>query len=112
MRNAFYKLEILLITVLFALVVPFAVAASKTYTGTVGDAMCGLKHVTTGTAECTHLCVQHGSKYALLVKEKVYTLETKDKAILNQLNDLAGQTVSLKGELKGNTIEVDSVKKK
>ena len=54
---------------------------SQTLTGEVSDAMCGAKHQMTGnTADCTRACVKHGSKYALVVGDKVYTLQTADRA--------------------------------
>ena len=89
-----------------------AFADSKTYTGTLGDAMCGTKHVMDGSASCTQMCVSHGSKYALIIKDKVYTLTTQDKTLLGQFNDLAGKTVSVKGTAHDNMIEVISVKQK
>lgn len=87
----------------------FAYSASKTYIGTIGDYMCGPEHVMQGVADCTRICVQHGSKYALILKDKTYALETKDNAMLSELNDLAGQKVVVKGTLKGTTLELTSV---
>ena len=49
---------------------------SQTLTGQVSDAMCGAKHQMGDAAACTRACIQHGSKYALVVGDKVYTLET------------------------------------
>jgi hypothetical protein len=85
---------------------------SQTVTGQVSDAMCGAKHQMPGNpAECTRACVQHGSKYALVVGDKVYTLETSDKATLDQLNDLAGASAKVTGDVDGETIAVKSVAK-
>jgi hypothetical protein len=68
-----------------------AAGKSQTLTGEVSDAMCGAKHEMPGkAADCTRGCVKHGSKYALVVGDKVYTLETSDQAALSKLNDLAG----------------------
>ncbi len=87
-----------------------ALAADKTITGKVSDSMCGAKHQMTGNdASCTHECVKGGSKYALVVGDKVYTLETTDKAALDKLNELAGASVKVTGEVKGDTIAVKSV---
>ena len=86
-------------------------AAAKTMTGVVSDAMCGAKHMMAGNAaECTRACVSKGSKYALVVGDKVYTLETSDKAALDQLDKLAGQNASVTGAVEGDTIKVSSVK--
>lgn len=88
-----------------------ALAAHKqTFTGEVGDSMCGKKHMEDEpAAECTRACVAHGSKYALVVGEKVYTLDTSDKAALATLDRQAGKTATVTGTLEGDTIEVQSV---
>jgi len=85
-------------------------AADQTMTGKVSDAMCGAKHMMAGNeASCTHECVKGGSKYALVVGEKVYTLETTDKAALDKLSELAGGAAKVTGEVKGDSIAVKSV---
>ncbi|MGB0115639.1 MAG: hypothetical protein WCC78_12155 [Terriglobales bacterium] len=87
-----------------------AAGKSQTLTGEVSDAMCGAKHEMPGNAaNCTRGCVQHGSKYALVVGDKVYTLETSDQAALSKLNDLAGAKAKVTGEVDGTTINVKSV---
>lgn len=79
-------------------------------TGEVSDAMCGAKHEMGGkAADCTHACVKHGSKYALVVGDKVYTLETSDKATLDKLSDLAGAKATITGEVDGTSVAVKSV---
>src|SRR6267142_6682827 len=86
------------------------VAADTTVTGKVSDAMCGAKHQMAGNdASCTRTCVKGGSKYALVVGDKVYTLETSDKAALDKLNELAGAPAKVTGEIKGDSIAVKSV---
>jgi hypothetical protein len=85
-------------------------AAKRTFTGEVGDAMCGRKHMEGETAaECTRACASHGSKYALIVGEKIYTLDTADKSALATLDKQAGKTATVTGTLDGDTIEVSSV---
>ncbi|MBI1740503.1 MAG: hypothetical protein HY233_13315 [Acidobacteriales bacterium] len=87
-----------------------ALAADKTITGKVSDAMCGAKHQMAGNdASCTHECVKGGSKYALVVGDKVYTLETMDKAALDKLHELAGAFAKVTGEIKGDSIAVKAV---
>ena len=87
-----------------------AAGKSQTLTGEVSDAMCGAKHEMPGKpADCTRACVKHGSKYALVVGDKVYTLETSDKATLDKLNDLAGAKAKVTGEVDGTTITVKSL---
>ena len=106
-RNAGILLLSLLMIV--GLAISSAFAAGKTYTGTVSDAMCGAKHMG-AAAECTRGCVSKGSKYALVVGDKVYTLETSDKAALGTLDKQAGAKVTVTGTEKDNTITVSSVK--
>jgi hypothetical protein len=85
-------------------------AADKTMAGTVSDAMCGAKHMMAGKdASCAHECVKGGSKYTLVVGDKVYTLETTDKTALDKLSELAGSSAKVTGEIKGDTIAVKTV---
>jgi hypothetical protein len=85
-------------------------AADTTMTGKVSDAMCGAKHMMAGNeASCTHECVKGGSKYALVVGDKVYILDSADKAVLGTLSDLAGKPAKVTGEVKGDTIAVKAV---
>jgi hypothetical protein len=93
-----------------ATVPALAAGKSQTLTGEVSDAMCGAKHEMPGKpADCTRACMKHGSKYALVVGDTVYTLETSDKAALDKLNDLAGAKAKVTGEVDGTTITVKSV---
>ena len=94
-----------------ATLIPGAFAAkAESFTGTVSDAMCGAKHMMEGDdAACLRACVAKGSKYALIVGDKVYTLETADKATLDKLDKLAAPKATVKGSANGDTIEVSSV---
>jgi hypothetical protein len=88
----------------------FAADGPQTLTGKVSDAMCGAKHAMGGNdAECTRACVSKGSKYALVVGDKFYTLNTSDKAALDQLNKLAGANAKVTGTVKGDSVDVKSV---
>ena len=106
-RNAGILLLNLLMVV--GLATTSAFAAGKSYTGTVSDAMCGAKHMGPA-AECTRACVSKGAKYALVVGDKVYTLETSNKAALATLYKQAGAKATVTGTEKDNTIAVTSVK--
>ena len=88
-----------------------ALAGGKqTFTGEVGDAMCGRKHMEDEpAAECTRACVAHGSKFALIVGDKIYTLDTTDKTALATLDKQAGKQATVTGSLDGDTITVSSV---
>jgi hypothetical protein len=85
------------------------VARKQTFTGEVGDAMCGRKHMDGTPAECTRTCVAHGSNFALIVGEKIYILQTSDKSVLATLDKQAGKTATVLGVLTDDTIEVSSV---
>ncbi|MGA2237091.1 MAG: hypothetical protein ABSG23_16630 [Terriglobales bacterium] len=94
-----------------AAVPALAAGKSQTLTGQVSDAMCGAKHeeMPDRPAECTRVCVKHGANYALVVGDKVYILQTSDKAALDKLNDLAGAKAKVTGDVDGTTITVKSV---
>jgi hypothetical protein len=86
-----------------------APAQKQTFVGEVGDAMCGNKHMEGTPADCTRACVSKGSKFALVVGDKVYTLDTSDKAALAVLDKQAGKRAAVTGTLNGDTIQVSSV---
>jgi hypothetical protein len=114
MNSRTEKLGYALLLLIFgaSLAVPSTFAAGKgtTFTGTVSDAMCGAKHEMAGSAaSCTRECVSKGSKYALVVGDKVYTLDTTDKAALAALDKQAGAKAKVTGTEKDNTITVTSV---
>jgi hypothetical protein len=94
-------------------VVPNVVAGSgsQTFTGKVSDAMCGAKHSegNIAPADCVRTCIQKGANYALVVGDKVYTLNTSDKAALDELSKLAWEQAKVTGTASGDTIAVKSV---
>jgi Protein of unknown function (DUF5818) len=81
----------------------------QTFTGVITDSMCGADHSAMGVkpdAKCVRECVKNGSKYALVVGGKVYTLsdrQTPDK--------FAAQKVKVTGTLdpKTDVIAVDKI---
>jgi hypothetical protein len=85
-------------------------SSQQTFTGVVSDSMCGAKHMMPGDAVgCAHACLKQGSKYALVVGDKVYTLETSDKSATDVLDKLIGQKAKISGTVEGDTIQVSSV---
>ena len=113
MRSRLHQVGYALLTLVAALTLTFSAFAAKgkTFTGTVSDSMCGAKHAMPGDdASCTRACVGKGSKYALVVGDKVYTLETSDKDALATLDRQAGAKVTVTGTEKDSTITVSSVK--
>jgi len=90
-----------------------ATAKTATMTGTIGDAMCGVKHMMgDDAAGCTRDCVKEGSDYALIVDNKAYTLKTSSDSVKKTLNDLAGKEATVVGDVNGETITVTSVEPK
>ena len=87
-----------------------AAGSTQTFTGKVSDSMCGAKHHEgIPPADCVRACVAHGAKYALVVGDKVYTLDTSDQATLGKLNKLAWEEAKVTGTADGNIISVKSV---
>lgn len=85
--------------------------AQETWTGQIGDSMCGAKHKPMGNMkmadrECTEMCIKAGGKYVFIMGDKVFQIaDQKDKALAMH----AGHTVLLTGELKGDTITVSKI---
>ena len=94
------------------LTAPAAFAADKpqSLTGKVSDAMCGANHMMAGAgSDCVRACVQKGSKYALVVGDKVYVLDTSDKAMRDKLDKLADKQAKVTGQVNGDSVTVSSV---
>ena len=93
---------------LVALVANYAFAAPQTLTGIVTDDMCGKKHTMMPgkpDSECIRACVKAGSKYALLVGDKIYVLKGDAK----QIDAFAGKRVKVAGDVSGTTITLASI---
>lgn len=87
-----------------------AAAEQATLTGTIGDAMCGAKHMMAGNPTgCTEGCVKKGSDYALIVDGKAYTLKAGTDTLKAELAKLAGKSARITGDRNGETIQVSSV---
>jgi len=81
--------------------------ASMTFTGTISDSMCGLKHMMPGGDKaCTLACVKQGATYVLAdtAHNKVYKLSDQKKAA-----QYPGEKVEVAGALNGDTIVVKSI---
>ena len=92
-----------------------ASAADQTWTGRISDSMCGVKHNTAAEhggkkmtdRECTLACVKdHSAKYVFVSNGKVYNVSNQDFAALQEH---AGHTVKLTGEMSGDTITVSKI---
>jgi len=92
-----------------------AIAADQTWTGTISDSMCGAKHNTSAEhgakkmsdRDCVLACVKdHGAKYVFVSGGNVYNLSNQD---FGTLQEHAGHTVKLTGEMNGDTITVSKI---
>ncbi len=88
-----------------------ALAAEKTWTGKISDSMCGAVHKSAmehgkrkmSDRDCALTCIKAGGKYVFVSKGKVYNIENQDFA---SLEEHAGHTVKLTGEMTGKTVKV------
>jgi hypothetical protein len=92
------------------LFVGVAGAQTTTLKGIVSDQMCGAHHMMAGASaqKCTRECVGMGSPYALVVGDKVYTLQANPE-VKKELYALAGAPAVVKGSVSGMTIQVATV---
>jgi hypothetical protein len=108
------KLVSLAIVAAFAgLISTAALAADQTWTGKISDSMCGAKHhagaehdAKMTDADCTKACVKHGAKYVFVSDGKVLAIANQDFA---GLEEHAGHTVKLTGEMSGDSIKVSKI---
>ena len=103
------KIGLALAAVVLSLAAIAFAAKAETLTGEVSDSMCGAKHASADKAACTRACVKKGSNYALVVGDKVYTLESSDEATKDKLDKLAGEKAKVTGTATGDTIQVSKV---
>ncbi len=108
MKRTAYLALVVLMTVSLSSAAPEGKKGGGTFTGEIGDKLCGFKHMMPGGAkECTLECVDKmKSKFVLVDKthKKVYELSDQTKP-----REFAGQNVKVTGTLKGAVIEVASV---
>src|SRR5438094_3174714 len=109
MKNIF---RILGLVGLFAGLSSLASAATMTMNGMISDSACGASHAKMMAEhkdakmtdrDCTLACVRAGGKFVFVSNGKVYNIANQDLAALQEY---AGQTVSLTGNVKGETVTV------
>ncbi|MBZ5604002.1 MAG: hypothetical protein LAO79_17010 [Acidobacteriia bacterium] len=79
-------------------------------TGFVADSSCGAKHAdaSDSSAACAKRCIARGSDAVLVTKDgKVYKIDSASQA---KLKEMAGKTVTVSGDVSGDTVTVASVK--
>jgi len=77
-------------------------AASKEVTGEVVDMMCYVDHIAVGEKHgqsCGAKCIRSGGPVGIISEGKAYLVVGEHKPINNQLADLCGKNVTLKGKL-------------
>ena len=91
------------------IIVLFALAISgyaADFTGYVIDEACSAKTAMKGNEACARKCIKGGSPAVLLSADaKVYKLDDQAKAV-----EHAGHKVKVTGDLKGDTIQIESIK--
>jgi|SRR5579884_1380380 hypothetical protein len=111
-ENVMKQLAVVVVTAMLTAI--SGLAADQTWTGKISDSMCGASHKKVaehGTAkisdrDCTLACVKNGGKYVFVRNGKIYNIENQDYA---GLEEHAGQSVRLTGEMTGNTIKVSNI---
>lgn len=98
-----------LATLMFGAALLLGAAQKQTFTGVITDTMCGADHSAMGVkpdARCVRECVKNGSKYALAVGGKVYTLNDQRTP-----EKFAAQKVKVTGTLDpgSDVIAVDKI---
>ena len=81
-------------------------AKATTFTGTVSDSQCGVKHAipSAAAADCVEKTVSNGGQYVLVSAGKVFQLIPQEK-----FKGLGGKSVKITGELQGDTIAASTV---
>ncbi|MGO8814525.1 MAG: DUF5818 domain-containing protein [Terriglobia bacterium] len=102
------RLTVLMLGLLLAASIGVAApGAAKTFVGSIGDSMCGAKHMMPGESDkdCTLGCIKEGAKYILIDPSgKIYQLSDQKKP-----EQFAGAKVKVTGTLSGDTITVASI---
>ena len=115
MKAGFFKYSMITATISLTgvLAISSAFAAKpQVFVGTIGDAVCGSKHTMDGDdISCLRTCIQRGSKYDLVVGDKVFVLNVKDQTSADVLDKLASQQAKaqVKGAETSGVIDVESV---
>ena len=102
------KTNLMMTMIIFSAAVGVAAqGGTHSFTGVVSDNMCGKQHMAKNksAAQCTRECVKAGQDYALVVGDKVYTLNGDKSAI----DKYAGEKATVIGTAKDDSITVSSI---
>ena len=94
-----------LCTILF--VISFAFASDSTVNGYVSDSMCAAKGAKAGHTDCMNKCIAKGASYVIVTDgdQKVLAVSNPEA-----LKGHEGHHVAVTGDVKGDSIHVESVK--
>lgn len=90
-------------------------AASMTMNGMISDSACGTSHAKMiqghpeakmSERDCTLACIKGGGKFVFVSGGKVYNISNQNLAALAEH---AGETVSLTGDVNGDTVMVSKI---
>jgi hypothetical protein len=81
--------------------------SAQTINGFISEDQCGASHASpsASSTKCVKGCIARGAAPVLVSEGKVYKLKGEDTAV----KGLAGQNVTIKGTVSGDTITVTSV---
>ncbi len=81
--------------------------SAQTINGFISENQCGASHAspTASATKCVKGCIARGAAPVLVSEGKVYKLKGEDAVV----KELAGQNVTIKGTVDGDTITVTSV---
>ena len=80
-------------------------AMAGEWTGYISDSKCGAKGANDAHADCAVKCVKGGAVAVFVTGDKVYKIDDASK-----VQDHIGHKVTITGELKGDTVQVQDVK--
>jgi len=89
----------------FVLSVFTLTAVASEWTGYISDSKCGAKGAKDEHADCAVKCVKGGASPVFVAGDKVYKIDDPSK-----VQDHIGHKVTITGELKGDTVQVQDVK--
>jgi hypothetical protein len=83
-----------------------AIGMAAEFKGFVEDTACSKMPAMKGDAACAQKCIKGGSPAVLITDDgKIYKIANQDKIVAS-----AGLNVTVTGNLKGDTLTIDSVK--
>ena len=106
MRNSYLTLSVFSALLAYG---TYSFAANSSFTGIVTDDMCVRKHTMLPgkpDSACVRACVKAGSKYELLVGDKVYTLQGGG----GEVDKFAGHRAKVTGDLAADSIQVVAIR--